>query len=38
MRRQIEDLKRKAEQGLQQLQGEAGEDELENDAPRRIPV
>ena len=30
MRRQIEDLKRKAEQGSQQLQGEAGEDVLEN--------
>ena len=29
MRRQIEDLKRKAEQGSQQLQGEAGEGELE---------
>jgi hypothetical protein len=29
MRRQIEDLKRKAEQGSQQLQGEAGEDTLE---------
>jgi hypothetical protein len=29
MRRQIEDLKRKAEQGSQQLQGEAGEDEIE---------
>jgi hypothetical protein len=29
MRRQIEDLKRKAEQGSQQLQGEAGEVELE---------
>ena len=29
MRRQIEDLKRKAEQGSQQLQGEAGECELE---------
>ena len=29
MRRQIEDLKRKAEQGSQQLQGEAGEDVLE---------
>jgi len=29
MRRQIEDLKRKAEQGSQQLQGEAGEDEVE---------
>lgn len=29
MRRQIEDLKRRAEQGSQQLQGEAGEDQLE---------
>jgi hypothetical protein len=29
MRRQIEDLKRKAEQGSQQLQGEAGEDAIE---------
>jgi hypothetical protein len=29
MRRQIEDLKRKADQGSQQLQGEAGEDALE---------
>jgi hypothetical protein len=29
MRRQIEDLRRKAEQGSQQLQGEAGEDTLE---------
>lgn len=29
MRRQIEDLKRRAEQGSQQLQGEAGEAELE---------
>jgi hypothetical protein len=29
MRRQIEDLKRKAEQGSQQRQGEVGEDELE---------
>ena len=29
MRRQIEDLKRKADQGSQQLQGEAGEDMLE---------
>ena len=29
MRRQIEDLKRKAEQGSQQLQGEAGEGEIE---------
>jgi hypothetical protein len=30
MRRQIEDLKRKAEQGSQQLQGEAGEEQLES--------
>src|SRR6266849_4735290 len=30
MRRQIEDLKRKAEQGSQQLQGEAAEGELES--------
>jgi hypothetical protein len=30
MRRQIEDLKCKAEQGSQQLQGEAGEEELES--------
>ena len=30
MRRQIEDLKRKAEQGSQQLQGEAGEEKLES--------
>lgn len=30
MRRQIEDLRRKAEQGSQQLQGEAGEGELES--------
>jgi hypothetical protein len=30
MRRQIEELKRKAEQGSQQLQGEAGEAELES--------
>jgi hypothetical protein len=29
MRRQIEDLKRKADQGSQQMQGEAGEDALE---------
>ena len=29
MRKQIEDLKRKAEQGSQQVQGEAGEQELE---------
>jgi hypothetical protein len=30
LRRQIEDLKRKAEQGSQQLQGEAAEEELES--------
>jgi len=30
MRRQIEDLKRKADRGSQQLQGEAAEDELES--------
>lgn len=30
MRRQIEDLKRRAEQGSQQLQGEAGEEALES--------
>lgn len=30
LRRQIEDLKRKADQGSQQLQGEAGEEELES--------
>jgi hypothetical protein len=30
MRRQIEDLKRRAEQGSQQVQGEAGEGELES--------
>jgi hypothetical protein len=30
MRRQIEDLKRKADQGSQQLQGEAGEEELDS--------
>jgi hypothetical protein len=30
MRRQIEELKRKADQGSQQLQGEAGEEELES--------
>jgi len=29
MRKQIEDLKRRADQGSQQLQGEAGEDQLE---------
>jgi hypothetical protein len=29
MRRQIEDLRRRAEQGSQQLQGEAGEEEIE---------
>jgi len=30
MRRQIEDLKRRADQGSQQLQGEAGEEQLES--------
>ena len=38
MRRQIEDLKRKAEQGSQQLQGEAGEDLLENVLRGTFPV
>jgi hypothetical protein len=37
MRRQIEDLKRKAEQGSQQLQGEAGEDELESTLREAFP-
>jgi hypothetical protein len=37
MRRQIEDLKRKAEQGSQQLQGEAGEDELEATLRQAFP-
>jgi hypothetical protein len=37
MRRQIEDLKRKAEQGSQQLQGEAGEGELETTLRTTFP-
>lgn len=37
MRRQIEDLKRKAEQGSQQLQGEAGEFELETTLRMAFP-
>ena len=37
MRRQIEDLKRKAEQGSQQLQGEAGECELETTLRANFP-
>ncbi|HEU4939562.1 MAG TPA: DUF2130 domain-containing protein [Vicinamibacterales bacterium] len=37
MRRQIEDLKRKADQGSQQLQGEAGEDELESSLRATFP-
>jgi len=38
MRRQIEDLKRKAEQGSQQLQGEAGESELESTLRTAFPA
>lgn len=38
MRRQIEDLRRKAEQGSQQLQGEAGEDTLEAVLRASFPV
>jgi hypothetical protein len=38
LRRQIEDLKRKAEQGSQQLQGEAGECELESLLRGSFPV
>ena len=38
MRRQIEDLKRKAEQGSQQLQGEAGEGELEGTLRANFPA
>jgi hypothetical protein len=38
MRRQIEDLKRKADQGSQQLQGEAGEDELESILRAAFPM
>jgi hypothetical protein len=37
MRRQIEDLKRRAEQGSQQLQGEAGEGELESTLRTTFP-
>ena len=38
MRRQIEDLKRKAEQGSQQVQGEAGEGELESLLRANFPL
>lgn len=38
MRRQIEDLKRRAEQGSQQLQGEAGEGELESILRANFPM
>jgi hypothetical protein len=38
MRRQIEDLKRKADQGSQQLQGEAGELALESTLRSQFPV
>jgi hypothetical protein len=38
MRRQIEDLKRKADQGSQQLQGEAGEGELETILRNAFPM
>ena len=38
MRKQIEDLKRKAEQGSQQLQGEAGEVELESILRASFPM
>ena len=38
MRRQIEDLKRKAEQGSQQLQGEAGEDQIETMLRATFPL
>ena len=38
MRRQIEDLKRKADQGSQQLQGEAGEDQLEAVLRNAFPI
>jgi hypothetical protein len=38
MRRQIEDLKRKADQGSQQLQGEAGEDQLEGILRNAFPM
>jgi hypothetical protein len=38
MRRQIADLKRRAEQGSQQLQGEAGESELESTLRTSFPM
>jgi hypothetical protein len=38
MRRQIDELKRKAEQGSQQLQGEAGEDQLDTILRTRFPM
>ena len=38
MRRQIEDLKRRADQGSQQLQGEAGEEQLESMLRAAFPV
>ena len=38
MRRQIEDLKRRADQGSQQLQGEAGEEALESILRSQFPV
>ena len=38
MRRQIEDLRRKADQGSQQLQGEAGEDALEGTLRALFPL
>lgn len=38
MRRQIEDLKRRADQGSQQLQGEAGEAELESTLRTAFPA
>ena len=38
MRRQIEDLKRKADQGSQQLQGEAGEGEIETSLRAAFPM
>jgi hypothetical protein len=38
MRRQIEDLKRKADQGSQQLQGEAGEGELDTTLRSAFPA
>src|SRR4029453_13759304 len=38
MRRQIEDLKRKADQGSQQLQGEAGEGELDTTLRGAFPT